>query len=147
MPTLTSNPLPSSHSCHTQNRSPKHLSDHCAKLRFFLIKEARSLGFDLVGITTPASVHQAGKRLEEAISLGFHGSMLWMEETLERRKNPSNLWGDVRSIIMLALNYGPDEDPRLALDNKQCGIISVYARHRDYHDLIKGRLKHLAGQN
>jgi len=120
--------------------------DRSAKLRGFLLKEARELGFSLVGITAPASVSQAGRRLEQAISLGFHGSMIWMEETLERRKNPANLWGDVRSIIMLGLNYGPDDDPRTATEHKNCAAISVYARHRDYHDLIKGRLKQLGNR-
>jgi epoxyqueuosine reductase len=70
--------------------------------------------------------------------------MGWMEETADRRADPRVLWSDVRSIVMLGMNYGPDEDPRLALSGKSAGAISVYARHRDYHDLVKGRLKMLA---
>ena len=70
--------------------------------------------------------------------------MQWMEETQARRSNPRVLWSDVRSIVMLGMNYGPDVDPRDVLAQKDKGAISVYARHRDYHDLIKGRLKELA---
>jgi len=139
MPTLTSKP----HSVAAFAPPSPH---HSVKLRGFLLKEAQELGFSLVGITTPASVIKAGERLEQAISCGYHGSMSWMEETLERRKNPANLWGDVRSIIMLGLNYGPDEDPRSATKYKDCAAISVYARHRDYHEIIKGRLKQLANR-
>ncbi|MDB5545775.1 MAG: hypothetical protein JWO64_2924 [Hyphomicrobiales bacterium] len=67
-----------------------------------------------------------------------------MKETAERRADPRVLWSDVRSIVMLGMNYGPDDDPREVLAQKTKGAISVYARHRDYHDLVKGRLKMLA---
>jgi epoxyqueuosine reductase len=70
--------------------------------------------------------------------------MDWMAETQERRSAPRHLWPDVRSIIMLGMNYGPDDDPRANLMRKDIGHISVYARHRDYHDVIKGKLKLLA---
>ena len=70
--------------------------------------------------------------------------MDWMEETRERRADPRVLWSDVRAIVMLGMNYGPDVDPRDVLAHKDKGAISVYARHRDYHDLVKGRLKMLA---
>lgn len=72
--------------------------------------------------------------------------MTWMTETLERRGDPRVLWPDVKSIIMLAVNYGPEADPLVALEEKTNGTISVYARHRDYHDVIKGRLKTLASK-
>ena len=71
--------------------------------------------------------------------------MGWMAETAERRASPRALWGEVRSVIMLGLNYGPEEDPRAALARRDAGAISVYARHRDYHDVVKGKLKELAG--
>jgi epoxyqueuosine reductase len=70
--------------------------------------------------------------------------MGWMRETAERRGDPRVLWPDVRSIVMLGMNYGPDEDPRALRSQPNKAAISVYARHRDYHDLIKGRLKMLA---
>ncbi len=70
--------------------------------------------------------------------------MAWMEETEARRSTPKTLWGDVRSIVMFGLNYGPDEDPRPILQKPDKAAISVYARNRDYHDVIKGRLKEIA---
>ena len=72
--------------------------------------------------------------------------MDWIAETLERRANPSVLWPEVRSVIVLAMNYAPDHDPRALLDQRDRGAISVYARNRDYHDVIKGRLKEIAGR-
>ena len=70
--------------------------------------------------------------------------MAWMEETEARRAEPKTLWGDVRSIVMFGLNYGPEEDPRGVLSKADKAAISVYARNRDYHDVIKGRLKEIA---
>ena len=70
--------------------------------------------------------------------------MDWLRETQERRASPGALWPEARSIVMLAMNYGPDENPLAALENSRAAAISVYARHRDYHDLVKGRLKLLA---
>jgi epoxyqueuosine reductase len=75
---------------------------------------------------------------------GAHGDMDWMAATAPRRANPRELWPDVRSVIMLGMNYGPQADPLATLGNNGAGNISVYARHRDYHDLIKGKLKQLA---
>jgi epoxyqueuosine reductase len=71
--------------------------------------------------------------------------MDWMAGTAERRRDPRALWGEVRSVIMLGLNYGPETDPLAALARRDAGAISVYARHRDYHDVVKGKLKDLAG--
>ena len=78
------------------------------------------------------------------LDLGRHGDMSWMAETRERRRHPTAMWDHARSAIMLGMNYGPDEDPRLAHEDPTRGAISVYARGRDYHDLVKGRLKRLA---
>lgn len=115
-----------------------------AKLTDFVRKEAMSLGFDLCRITNPDHVPDTAIRLKEFVDAGYHGTMSWMEETLERRSSAKGLWGDVRSIVMFGLNYGPDEDPRLLLQQKDKANISVYARNRDYHDIIKGRLKEIA---
>jgi len=120
--------------------SPHH------KLKQYIVTEAKAQGFDFVGFTVPEAITPAAARLETAIHKGYHGTMAWMEETLGRRKNPTLLWSQTRSLIMLALNYGQDEDPLFLQRRKDCGAISVYARHRDYHDLIKGRLKQLAGR-
>jgi epoxyqueuosine reductase len=72
--------------------------------------------------------------------------MAWIAETLERRAEPSTLWPEVRSIVVLAMNYGPDHDPRDILARPDRGAISVYAQNRDYHDVMKGRLKEIAGK-
>ncbi len=70
--------------------------------------------------------------------------MTWMAETFERRADPMKLMADAKSVVMLGLNYGPESDPRAALSRPDTGVISVYARHRDYHDVLKGKLKELA---
>jgi epoxyqueuosine reductase len=70
--------------------------------------------------------------------------MAWMAETFERRADPRRLMPDARSIVVLGLNYGPEADPLAALSRPETGAISVYARHRDYHDVLKGKLKELA---
>jgi epoxyqueuosine reductase len=70
--------------------------------------------------------------------------MSWMAETFERRTDPRTLMGDAKSVVMLGLNYGPSTDPRAGLEQRDTGVISVYARHRDYHDVLKGKLKELA---
>lgn len=104
---------------------------------------ATELGFDICRVTRPDSIPEARERLENWLASGAHGGMGWMEETAERRGDPRVLWSDVRSIIMLGMNYGPAVDPRAVLTEADKGAISVYARHRDYHDLVKGRLKML----
>ena len=71
--------------------------------------------------------------------------MAWLAETEPRRADPRVLWPEVRSIVMLAMNYGPDSDPLATLAQADAGTISVYARGRDYHEVIKGKLKQLAG--
>ena len=117
-----------------------------ARLRQFIDREARNVGFDAVRVTTPDAIPQAGKRLGSAVAAGHHGSMAWMAETAARRGDPRALWPEARSVIMLAMNYGPDSDPLELLERRDRAAISVYARNRDYHDVIKGRLKELAGK-
>jgi epoxyqueuosine reductase len=107
-------------------------------------KEAAAQGFDLCRITRPDSIPQAPARLAEFLKAGYHGTMGWLEETRERRGDPRTLWDQVRSIVVVGLNYGPDEDPRGILAKPDRAAISVYARNRDYHDIIKGRLKEIA---
>ncbi len=114
------------------------------KLTAFIREEAAAQGFDLCRITGPDSIPQAPARLNAFLTDGHHGTMDWMAETQERRGAPRNLWADVRSIVMFGLNYGPDEDPRSLLHKPEKAAISIYARNRDYHDVIKGRLKEIA---
>ena len=91
----------------------------------------------------PDAIPLAAERLRAFLDAGAHGDMIWMAAHAERRGDPRVLWPDVRSIIMLGLNYGPDHDPLEILRQRDRGGISVYARGDDYHDLIKPRLKTL----
>jgi epoxyqueuosine reductase len=97
-----------------------------------------------VGVTRPDAAPQAKARLERFLAEGQHGDMAWMVRTAERRGDPRALWPQVRSVIMLGLNYGGADDPLAILRRRQQGAISVYARGDDYHDLIKPRLKTIA---
>jgi epoxyqueuosine reductase len=106
---------------------------------------AKSLGFDAFGITSADARPDIKHKLDIALGAGWHGDMAWMAETADRRASPTALWAPARSIIMLGVNYGPDRDPLETLDQRDRGTISVYARNRDYHDIIKGRLKEIAG--
>lgn len=114
------------------------------KLAAFIREEAAAQGFDLCRITRPDSIPKAPERLTTFLSDEHHGTMDWMAETRERRGDPKALWSEVRSIVMFAMNYGPEEDPRGILEKPDKAAISVYARNRDYHDVIKGRLKEIA---
>jgi len=114
------------------------------RLRAFIDAEAKRLGFDAVRVTAPDSTPLVPARLAEYVGRGHHGTMEWMAETADRRGDPRALWPQVRSVVILAMNYGPDRDPLELLSRKDRGAISVYARHRDYHDVIKGRLKEVA---
>jgi epoxyqueuosine reductase len=124
-------------------RRPGLLTDPAA-IKTALVEQARALGFDAVGITAPDAVPDAKARLERFIADGAYGDMTWMAETAPRRAAPRALWADVRSVIMLGLNYGPDEDPLAILTQRARAAISVYAKGDDYHDLIKKRLKEIA---
>ncbi len=110
----------------------------------FLKEEARQKGFDVCRVTLPDSIPHARERLADFLAQDFHGTMDWMAETAERRGDPRVLWGEVRSVVLFGMNYGPDKDPRALQDRPDRAAISVYARNRDYHDLIKGRLKEVA---
>ncbi len=87
---------------------------------------------------------EAKARLEKFLADGAHGDMIWMETTAERRGSPSALWSEVRSVVMLGMNYGPDSDPLAILKKRDLGAVSTYAKGDDYHELIKSRLKHVA---
>jgi epoxyqueuosine reductase len=114
------------------------------RIRQRLEKDARDLGFCAIGIAPARNGEATRQHLKSFVANGWHGSMTWMEETLERRSDPARLWHECRSVIMLAMNYGPDTDPLENLGHKSRANISVYARNRDYHDIVKGRLKTIA---
>jgi epoxyqueuosine reductase len=120
------------------------LSDPAA-IKAGLLAEAHAQGFGVVGVTRPDSIAEAKKHLETFLADGAHGEMDWLKTTAERRSDPRALWSEVRSVVMLGLNYGPDEeDPLSILKRRDRGAISVYARSEDYHEIIKPRLKTIA---
>ncbi|MDP6514998.1 MAG: DUF1730 domain-containing protein, partial [Alphaproteobacteria bacterium] len=106
---------------------------------------ALSLGFDAVGYADPGTIAEAGANLAAFLAAGYHGDMAWLADTRQRRADPNVLWPEARTAVVVAVNYGPDQDPLAVLGQPERGAISVYARNRDYHRLIKGRLKELAG--
>ena len=97
-----------------------------------------------MGVASPDAIPGAAARLRQALAEGHHGTMSWLADTAERRAGPRALWPAVRSVVMLGMNYGPDADPLKTLADRNAATISVYARNRDYHDLIKGALKRIA---
>lgn len=105
---------------------------------------ALALGFDAVGFAPAALGDAVRERLAAFLAEGMHGDMGWMAETAGRRGDPRALWPGARSVVALGLSYAPAEDPRWLQGHADRGVVSVYARNRDYHDLIKGRLKTLA---
>ena len=113
-------------------------------LRSALAAEAARLGFVAFGVACADAAPAAGDRLRQWIADGCHGDMLWMADTIDRRAAPATLWPDVRSVIMLGTSYAPALDPLRHADHPDTGVISVYAQGKDYHDVIKRRLKALA---
>ncbi|PZA10647.1 tRNA epoxyqueuosine(34) reductase QueG [Rhodopseudomonas palustris] len=113
-------------------------------LKAQLAEQAGALGFDAFGICAPDSIPEAPARLRAFLDAGYHGDMAWLADRPERRSDPRVMWSEVKSVIMLGFNYGPDTDPRAVLARKDRGAISVYAQGDDYHDVIKARLKQFA---
>ena len=108
-----------------------------------LIAQARAEGFAGVGICAPDAIPQAAERLAEYVARGRNGQMGWMAERMEWRGNPAALWPEARSVIMLAEAYTPGCDPLAVLESRDRGAVSVYAQGKDYHDIVKKRLKRL----
>lgn len=106
-------------------------------------KRALAEGFADMGICRPSAIPDAAGRLASFVKNGRHGDMGWMAERMHWRGDPTALWPQARSIIMLAELYTPDFDPMAVMDQAQAGAISVYAQNRDYHDIVKKRLKRL----
>ncbi|MFN5684218.1 tRNA epoxyqueuosine(34) reductase QueG [Bradyrhizobium sp.] len=113
-------------------------------LRAALAGEAQRLGFDAIGITAPVVNAERAAAFERFIASGQHGDMDWLAREPSRRTDPRTLWSEVRSVVMLGVNYGPDDDPCTILAERSRAAISVYARGDDYHDVIKKNLKALA---
>lgn len=113
-----------------------------------LVEDLKSEGFADVRIARADSIPLAPARLREFLGAGRHGTMGWMEETAERRADPRVLWPESKTVVLAAMNYGPaaSDEPLRALTRNDRATISVYARNRDYHDVIKGKLKQVAGR-
>ena len=105
---------------------------------------ALALGFDVVGFCSAELGSEARQRLADFLAAGQHGDMGWLAARVEQRAQPRALWPEARSVIALGLSYAPEENPLVSLEHHDRGTISVYARNRDYHDIVKGKLKHLA---
>ncbi|MEM5501880.1 tRNA epoxyqueuosine(34) reductase QueG [Ahrensia kielensis] len=118
------------------------------KAKSALIKDLSSEGFELVGVMDAEDTGNMGEALSEFIDADYFGSMQWMKETQERRSAPKNLWEDARTVVLAAMVYSPDNDynPLQAIKRDDRGTISCYAHNRDYHDVIKGKLKQVAGR-
>ncbi|MBL4629240.1 MAG: tRNA epoxyqueuosine(34) reductase QueG [Roseicyclus sp.] len=110
-------------------------------LKDALWQEAREAGFAKMGICRPDAAPELPGRLGAYVDAGYHGQMGWMAERMNWRGAPDVLWPEARSVVMLAEPYAPDVDPLDALEARDCATISVYAQGRDYHDLLKKRLK------
>ncbi|SLN71035.1 tRNA epoxyqueuosine(34) reductase QueG [Roseisalinus antarcticus] len=107
------------------------------RLREFAIEA----GFSAMGICRPDAIPESAGRLAAFVADGRHGQMGWMAERMGWRGDPTALWPEARSVVMLAEAYTPEHDPLAVLDRPELGAISVYAQGRDYHDLVKKRLK------
>jgi epoxyqueuosine reductase len=115
-------------------------------LKSKIAEEAKGLGFDAVRFAAAEPVEGAGEALDRFLAEDRHGDMAWLADTAVRRKAPRALWPEVRSVIVLGVNYGREGDPLGVLDTPSRGAISVYAQSADYHDVIKAKLKPLAAR-
>jgi len=115
-----------------------------AGLKARLVDRALAEGFAKCRVTRPDAVPQAAGRLAEFVDAGRHGQMGWMAERMGWRSSPAALWPEARSVVMLAEVYTPDFDPLELLAQNDRAAISVYAMNRDYHDVVKKRLKRVA---
>jgi epoxyqueuosine reductase len=110
-----------------------------------LYARAEAEGFSAFGIGPAALSPRSGERLRKWIADGHHGDMIWMENRMDERSNPAVLWPEVRSVIMLGMSYAPAQDPMALAAQPSKARISIYAQGRDYHDVVKGALKRVAG--
>jgi epoxyqueuosine reductase len=120
------------------------ISETPLSLKAELLARARDEGFSACKVTAATLPGEIGRNLESFVEAHHHGDMGWLAETSLRRSSPDAMWPQARSAIMLAANYGQGLDAFARLQNKSTGVISTYALNRDYHDVVKGRLKRLA---
>ena len=113
-------------------------------LKSRLLAQARAEGFSNARVTKPDNIPEVSDRLNAFLKSGFHGQMDWLEKRQSWRGAPKALWPEVQSVLMLSESYAPKDDALKNLKNRNVGNISVYARGKDYHDVVKKRLKRLA---
>ena len=114
------------------------------EVRDAIVAHARALGFQAVGIAPASGAPADAAALRQFVQLGYAGDMEWLPRTAERRASPQALWPAARSIVVVGVNYGPAHDPLRLLEAPTRGIVSAYAQGRDYHKVIKSRLRRLA---
>lgn len=108
-------------------------------------QRALAEGFDAVRFTDARADPRNAQRLQDYLDAGYHGDMAWMEDRTQWRADPQGMWPDARSVIMLGMNYGPARDPLTVLAARDRAAISAYAQGDDYHDVVKKKLKAVAG--
>lgn len=116
-----------------------------ARLKRAVVERALAEGFSVARIASADAIPDAPQRLAAWLAAGHHGDMGWMEERTAERADPRTLWAQTRSVVMLGMNYAAEGDPLAMLAHPDKAAISLYARRRDYHDVIKGKLKSVAG--
>jgi epoxyqueuosine reductase len=121
----------------------KEAAETSARTREAIRERALTEGFDAVGFAA-AHLEDAARHLREFIARGYHGDMGWLAGTAERRGDPRALWPEARTVVVLGVNYASEENPLALAEEPEAGVVSVYARGRDYHDTLKRRLKRLA---
>ena len=115
-----------------------------AHLKSFLKSAAIELGLDCIAVTKPCAIPDAAARLQSFLAEGRHGDMQWLADKADKRADPVALWPDVRSVIMIGQSYAPHDDPLAVLEDHARAAISVYAKGRDYHDVLKKKIRTLA---
>ncbi|ETX30477.1 tRNA epoxyqueuosine(34) reductase QueG [Roseivivax isoporae] len=118
--------------------------DEAARLKERLVAQAEAEGFARARICRPWDVPEVPERLRAFLAAGYHGQMDWLADRVAWREAPQVLWPEARSVLMLGESYTPGHDPRAVLARREAGAVSVYAQHRDYHDVLKKKLKRLA---
>jgi epoxyqueuosine reductase len=121
------------------------VKQHKTNLVNDLKERATAEGFVAFGIAAGKLAPSAGERLQQWLAQGRHGNMFWMASRADERASPDALWPEVKSVIMLGMSYAPAHDPMALAEHPDRARISVYAQGRDYHDVVKGALKRLAG--
>ena len=116
-----------------------------ALLKVLIRDRALGLGFETIGFAPAELGAEARENLGRYVARGYHGDMGWLAEPgrLARRGDPKALWPEARSLVVLGLSYAPAGDALGLLKQRERGNVSVYARGRDYHDLVKKKLKAL----